>query len=511
MWHWRSSRTWVIGIALAALVACCVLPLAFLVVELLRHPADAFGALRLDARRRGLLFNTALLGIGTAGVATAIGVPLGILLARAGLRRTVHLRLLLAVPALIPPYTSALAWTYFGGLAHWTYTLPAAILVLSLVFYPLSMLATEVALGRIDGRLEEAGLLASPPGTVLRRITLPLGGPSILAAALLTFVLAVSEFGVPGLLRVRVYTTEVFTAFAALYDISSAIALTIPLLMLCVCVAGAAAVLAGDRLTHRRVTSAGSPALFDRWRRPALVFAFAIIALAVGMPVLALWREAMRVQSAREILAGSGGAMRNSLVLAALGATLVVILALPLGYARARSGRGMGRAADVALVVLFAVPSTVVGVALIGLWNRPGMLGTVYGTQTMFVIAYMARLLPVGTLMLGATARSVPVSHEEAGAVAGAGWLRTATRIVLPQMRVGLAIAWTIVFVMAFGELGASILIAPPGDATLPIRIYTLIANAPSSQVAAFALLQTTVVLAGVAAIAAIAALSEAA
>ena len=49
-------------------------------------------------------------------------------------------------------------------------------------------------------------------------------------------------------------------------------------------------------------------------------------------------------------------------------------------------------------------------------------------------------------------------------------------------------------FVLAFGELGASILVAPPGEATLPIRIYTLIANTPPSQVAALALLQAAVI-----------------
>ena len=68
-------------------------------------------------------------------------------------------------------------------------------------------------------------------------------------------------------------------------------------------------------------------------------------------------------------------------------------------------------------------------------------------------------------------------------------------RIVLPQMRLGLAATWFIVFVLAFGELGVSILVAPPGDATLPIHIYTMIANAPSSSVAAFALLQVMVIL----------------
>lgn len=69
-------------------------------------------------------------------------------------------------------------------------------------------------------------------------------------------------------------------------------------------------------------------------------------------------------------------------------------------------------------------------------------------------------------------------------------------RIVLPQMRHGLLAAWVIAFVLAFGELGVSILVAPPGEATLPIRVYTIIANTPSSHIAALALLQTAVIFA---------------
>ena len=108
---------------------------------------------------------------------------------------------------------------YISG-TSWTYTLPAAIVVLSAVFYPLPMLATEVAFRRIDARLEEAALVVAPRRLVLRRILLPLAAPVVSAASLIVFVLAISQFGVPGLLRVRVYTTEVFTAFAALYDFS---------------------------------------------------------------------------------------------------------------------------------------------------------------------------------------------------------------------------------------------------------------------------------------------------
>ena len=128
------------------------------------------------------------------------------------------MRLLAGAPVLLPPYIVALAWVNLGWdwLSEWTYSLPAAIVVLSLVLYPLSMLATEVAMRRIDGRLEEAGLIVASPGRVLRGITLPLVAPSVVAAALIIFVLAVSEFGVPGLLRVRVHDRGVHRICSAL-------------------------------------------------------------------------------------------------------------------------------------------------------------------------------------------------------------------------------------------------------------------------------------------------------
>jgi ABC-type Fe3+ transport system permease subunit len=147
---------------------------------------------------------------------------------------------------------------------------------------------------------------------------------------------------------------------------------------------------------------------------------------------------------------------------------------------------------------------------LIGLWNRPGPAGVFYGTDFMFIVGYLARFVPVAALVIAAATRQVPVSHEEAAAVSGAGWLRTMTRIVMPQVRLGLVTAWVTAFVLAFGELGVSILIAPPGEATLPIRMYTIVANTAPSQVAALALLQTAVILIPVAFLSGAVALREA-
>lgn len=500
MWGWRSSRTWVIGLAAALLVMCSVLPLAHMMVMTLGvegSPGQAsWDALLLDARQRALLRNTAVFGLGTAVAATLIGAPLGVLLARVELPYKATWRLLLTVPLVLPPYIVALAWVYLGGRSTFTYSLPAAIAVLSAVLFPLSMLATEAAVRRVDGRLEEAALLVTGPGQVLRHITLPLAAPGIWAAALIIFVLAISEFGVPALLRVRVFTTEVFTAFAALYDFRRALVLTIPLIVLSTLVAIAAAALLGDRfVTTRRGLIVASGMRLPNAGSMAVLALTIVVSLTLVLPVLVLLRESTTGGSSLSLLRGSGDAIANSLLFATLAACVIVAIAFWLGYARARAAGRLGRSLDALLLALFAIPSTITGIALIGVWNQPGLAGALYGTHAMLLLASLARFLPIAALVLGATLRQVPASHEEAAAVSGAGWLRTMAHIVVPQTWHGMLAAWTVTFILAFGELGASILVAPPGETTLPIRIYTLIANSPSSDVAALALLQAGVVI----------------
>lgn len=508
----RSSRTIVISLAVTVFVVCSVLPLAYMVGLSLRGSGVSraqYAALLLDPRQRGLLSNTAIFGAGTALLATLVGVPLGVALARMNRRWNTILRVVLAMPLALPPYVVALAWLSLGGstglvaqiagrdlLSHWTYSMAGAVGVLTLVYYPLSMLATEVALRRLEPRLEEAALLVARPGRVLWHITLPLVAPSITAAALVVFVLAISEFGVPGLLRVRVYTTEVFTAFAALYDFGRATLLAVPLLVVSSLVAAAAIIVGGEPIVATRRGASGPPGLMlDAWK-PAAALAVACVAgVALVVPIVALGFAALGARTWAVIFEGSGAAVFNSLFLAIVGATLTVAVGIWLGYARARARPWPGVAADIGFVVLFAVPSTVIGIGLIGLWNRPGIAGALYGTNAMLLLVFLARFLPVAALGLAATARLVPISHEEAASAAGARWGRTMLRIVLPQMTIGIVAVWVVVFVLSFGELGASILVAPPGEATLPIRIYTLIANAPPAHVAALALLQSAVVV----------------
>jgi iron(III) transport system permease protein len=317
---------------------------------------------------------------------------------------------------------------------------------------------------------------------------LPLVAPLIAASALLVFALSVAEFGVPGLLRVRVFTTEVFTAFAALYDFGRATALAVPLLIIAILAVVLARWSVGERLLAAKNTSRPA-SLPPNAGRDATVFLAALIFVTtvVGLPIATL------AAHARDLIANVGAAwpaVRPSILLSLIAATLAAIVGALLGYARGRMSPRWGFLADLLLIAAFAIPSTVVGVGIISVWNRPAVPIALYASPTVIVIGYMARFLPIAVLIIAAGVRQVHVSSEEAAEMCGVSWVRSFWKLVVPQVRGSLIAAWVAVFVFTFGELGTTVLVSPPGVFTMPVRMYTLIANAREGEVATLALLQ---------------------
>lgn len=481
-----------VGVAWSVFALCCVYPIVWMLFGTTGSgSAEAVARGFVAQRQRDLMANTIGLGLGVTALAVSIGVPAGIVLARCHPRRVKLARFLLIVPLALPSYVPAFAWIVVFGVraSWWVYSLPAAMLVLGFGLFPIVMLATEAALRRVPARLEEAGRLVATPIRVWLRISLPLIGPSLSASLFIVFVLALSDFAVPGLLRVRVYTMEVFTAFAAIYDFRLATLVALP-------IAAIAALASVAALVFARWSSVGR---VDRgysgttWRRRTQSIAALAITLlavaAVAVPAGAIALEARGGQS-RFGEAVSVEAVRNTVVWSAAGATVVVLLGTLLGYWRAKAPERPAHVAEAVWVMLFAVPAAVVGVGLIGVWNRPGLLGDMYRTEAVVVLAYLARFLPIGALLCGAFLRRVPPGVEEAAVVAGASSTRTFTHIFVSMSRRGLAAVWLVMFILMCGDVALTILVAPPGEANLGVWAYTLIANAPTSEVAKLALMQ---------------------
>ncbi|WP_312181201.1 ABC transporter permease [Arthrobacter sp.] len=152
------------------------------------------------------------LSLRTATVSTLLcillGVPLALALARLRFPGKRLVRALVLLPLVLPPVVSGIALLYtfgrqglLGGAlevlgVQIAFSTAAVILAQTFVALPFLVLSLEGALRTAGTRYEAvAATLGAGPGTVLRRVTVPLVLPGLASGAVLSFARCLGEFG----------------------------------------------------------------------------------------------------------------------------------------------------------------------------------------------------------------------------------------------------------------------------------------------------------------------------
>lgn len=467
-----------------------------------------------------LLGNSLELALATALVSALVGMPLGLLFVKTDLPFRRVFVLLFTLPLVIPPYITAVSWANLLGshglassfvgeatarvASRLLFGLPGCVLVLTSTFMPAIMLATMVFARTINPRLEEAGRLSARPLRVLRGVTVPLIRPGVLLAATLVFLLALGEFGVPTFLRYRVYAVESFTQFTVSYNFGAATAFAVPLAFLTFVVLGVEWFLLREKMQALRPAGEGDGTyIIPLGQHRMWLFASVAIfcALVVLAPLLSLLIQVGSLQTYVHALHIVSDSLLRSMFLAGVGATALTVLGFFVGYLIHTRALPIWRAVDGGTVLLFALPSTVIGMGLIALWNRPAT-NLIYATPLIILLGYLAQYTALTGRVTVAGLALVPASMEEAAASAGAGWTRRLGLIVLPLVKHALMSGWLIAYIFCLRDTGITMLVYPPGYDTLPVRIFTLMANGAPNLIAAACVLMivaTTLPLIGVA------------
>ncbi|HXF83380.1 MAG TPA: iron ABC transporter permease [bacterium] len=467
------------------------------------------------------LWNSLLVSSSSAALGSALGAILAWLVTRTDLPAARFWDTVALLPYMIPPFIGAIAWVYLLGPVGYLnqawmaltaspdpllviYGPGGIIFVLTLYGYPIAYATVRALLARMDPALEEAARIAGArPFDLLREITLPLVRPGLLAGALLLFMSSLANFGIPAVLgfpaRYFVLPTKIYATilnFDAPFNLQTAAALSLWL------VAVAAVALQAQRLLVRRMRFAvvagrsaggGAPRIaLGRWRWLATaalgVFAFVAIVLPLGAILLTAITRAyglpptpdnVTLRHFATAFLGIPKAQRaflNSLALSAGAATAIAVLALGLGYLIGRVRIRGAAVLDLLITIPYAVPGTVVALAMILAWLRPvpGLGLRLYNTIWIILLAYVARFLVFGVRTVLAGLSQVHESLEEAARISGARGWQAFRDIVLPIIRPSVAAGWFLVFIPAMVELTLSILLFSVGKETIGVVVFGL-------------------------------------
>ncbi|GAA4527640.1 ABC transporter permease [Amycolatopsis samaneae] len=154
------------------------------------------------------------------------------------------------------------------------------------------------------------------------------------------------------------------------------------------------------------------------------------------------------------------------------------------------------RVADTVFHLPIAVPSVVLGLALLVAFSRPPLAFN--GTRWIVLLGHLMILLPFAYSTVTAAMARVDPLLAQAAASLGASPARVLLRVRIPVLLPAMSASASLALAMSMGELGATMMLYPPDWRTLPASIFALTDRGQVFLASASTVLLLAVTLAGV-------------
>ena len=453
----------------------------------MRVDPDRAGELLFSAGTLDVLMNSLLLMGGVTAGSILLGVPLAYLTVRTDLPFRRFWSVTAALPLVVPSYVGAFAFvSAFGprgefhsllspfgvGRLPEIYGLSGSIFVITLYTYPYVYLTTRAALLSFDTELIDAArTLNSGRLESFRRVTLPQIRPAIAAGSLLTALYAVSDFGTPAIMRLSVFTRQIYVEYNA-FGRDYAALLSLQLLGIVLVVLVLEWLVRSDGTVRgSNADREGSRIRLGQWRWPATLLPAAVttVALAVPIWILLLWLGRTDV-SRRPSMAFEWTQVVNSVSIAAVTAIVAALAALPIAYFAATHSSRLATVFERTTYVGFAVPGIVLALALV--YFGAGYVPQLYQTIPLLVFAYVVRFLPQAVGSTRTSILQVDPKIVEAGRTLGESPVGAFRRITFPLTRSGIVAGAALVFLTTMKELPVTLILRPSGFETIVTQIW---------------------------------------
>jgi iron(III) transport system permease protein len=538
----RSDATeWVALAGLLTVLLCLGVflgaPLAAILLQAFQDAQGHFVGLAnfITYARTPALLDSLWNSLWVSALVTVITVPLAFTFAyalrRSRMRGKALLRGITLLPLLAPSLLSAISLIYWFGNQgamkelltalgiEQIYGAPGIVIAQCFAVFPHALMILVTALGAADGRLYEA---ADAMGTSTWRrfvtITLPGARYGLISAALVTFTLVITDFGIPKVIggNFNMLATDVFKLVIGQQDFQRGAVVALLLLAPAALTFGVDRIVSARQtamLTARAVPYRPKPrALRDRLLTAYCVIIALLVLLMMGMAVFASFASfwpynlspSWRHYTMGLVDAEVGEGFVNSLTMAAGTAVFGTALVFVGAYLteKAASGRaaaggfgpasGLRGAVRLLAMLPMAVPGLVLGLGFIFFFNAPGNpLGGLYHTMTLLTICTIVHFYTTGHLTAVTALKAMDAEFEAVAASLKVPFWTTFRRVTLPICTPALIDIARYFFINAMTTISAVVFLYSPETKVASIAILNLDEAGEMGAAAAMAVLIT--------------------
>jgi iron(III) transport system permease protein len=509
--HWTDRLAQLILALIAlALLAFLAAPLLAILMQALQGRNEEFVWFDnfISYAKTPALLGSVWNSVWVSSLVTLIVLPLAFTFAYALTRSCMPLKPLFRgitlIPLLAPSLLSAISLIYWFGnqglLKSWMqavgfdqiYGAPGIVLAECLSVFPHTLMILVTALSLSDARLYEA---ADAMGTTAMRkfftITLPGAKYGLISAALVTFTLVMTDFGVPKVIggNFNVLATDVFKLVIGQQDFSRGAVVAILLLVPAVLTFGVDHYVSRRQtamLTARAVPYSSRPSrTYDRLMTLYCMAIAALMLAMLGMAVFASFASfwpynlspSLRHYAMGLLDAEVGEAFFNSLKMAAGTALLGTLLVFCGAYLleKTKGMDGLRSLVRLLAVLPMAVPGLVLGLGYIFFFNDPANpLGGLYHTLTLLTLCTIVHFYTTGHLTAVTALKSLDSEFEAVSASLKVPFYKTFWRVTLPLCAPALIDMSRYFFINAMTTISAVVFLYSPETKVASIAILNL-------------------------------------
>ena len=459
------------------------------------------------------LLNSLKLGAAAAALSAVFGLPLAWAMSRTDIPFKGLIWLVVLGAFIVPPYLGAIGWILLAGPnsgwinQFWVWATGASdpivniysfwglALIVALNSFPFIFIFTKSALDLISSEMEDAAnILGAGAWTTMRRVTLPLAWPSIMAGLIIVFLETIALFGAPALIgipaRFNVVTTQLWQFFEFPVRAEVAAAYAMPLLLVTIALMWLQKVMLSRKGFVSQTGKGGERRMvkLGPWKWPVFGYCAFVGLLSVALPMIVLlqasfsraWGRGFSLDNftlqnyANLILHNEIAylAIKNTFVYGLGAATFACILAVAIAYIVNRKLVPFGGVLSFLCMAPFVIPGIVMAIGFYAAYASPPL--ALYGTGLLLVLAFTTRFLPIAYANSSAALRSLHPEMEEAVRILGGTRLTAIRRVIAPLLKRSLLGGWLLIFILATRELSAAIFLVGPQTRTISVLLYDL-------------------------------------
>jgi iron(III) transport system permease protein len=179
----------------------------------------------------------------------------------------------------------------------------------------------------------------------------------------------------------------------------------------------------------------------------------------------------------------------NTVLYAVVAGGLGTCLAFGIAFFLGRNRRAMSLVIAI-LAIIFVLPPSLGALGILQARSfLPGVLDPLVDSRLIVAGALALRFAPVAAVFALRSWGATSPSWALAAAIHGVPFPRYTLRVLVPSIIRSAVMGALLVGLLAASDIVTVLLLHPPGEATFPLAIFTIMANAPESLVASLCLL----------------------